>query len=140
MFVCSLLLTMFPHISIYIRIVVCMDATIQHTHIDINIMRILVIYRISQLSSELCKNENYTDISSYQIYLIELHENILKYYRFNLFKEIPLDFSHSLQITLESPASPFDNFLVWIDKCGHYPCLQFILLQWVLFISCLTPP
>ena len=42
--------------------------------------------------SELCKNENNTDISLYPIYLPKLHENILKYNRLNLFKEINIGF------------------------------------------------
>ena len=41
-------------------------------------------------------------------YLSKLHENILKYYRSNLFKEITINFNHDLQITSESPAS-FSN-------------------------------
>ena len=50
-------------------------------------------------SSKLHKNENTTDITLYQIYLIKLHENILKYYRFNLFKQIAIGFNHGLQTT-----------------------------------------
>ena len=38
-----------------------------------------------KLSSKLRRNENNTDISLYQIYLPKLYENILKYYKLNLF-------------------------------------------------------
>ena len=31
------------------------------------------------------------DISFYQVHLQKLHENILKYYRLNLFKEMTID-------------------------------------------------
>ena len=64
--------------------------------------------------SELCKNEN---ISRYQIYLPKLHENILN--TINLFKEITIGFSHSFQMTLESPASLLDGLFVWISKCCY---------------------
>ena len=43
-----------------------------------------------KLSSKLRKNENNIDISLYQIRLPKVHENILKYYRLNLFKQISL--------------------------------------------------
>ena len=43
---------------------------------------------MSKLSTTLRKNENNTDVLLYQIYFPKLHENILKYYRLNLFKEI----------------------------------------------------
>ena len=56
---------------------------------------------IGKFLSKLCKTENNTNISLYPIYLPKLHENILKYYRFNLFKEIAIDFNHSLYMTLE---------------------------------------
>ena len=39
---------------------------------------------MGKLSSELCKNENNTDIS---LYLPELHDDIFKYYRLNLLKK-----------------------------------------------------
>ena len=67
---------------------------------------------MGKLLSKLCKNENNTDISLYLIYLPKLHENILKYYRLNLFKESIIDFNHSLQTTLESPANLSDCLLV----------------------------
>ena len=35
---------------------------------------------MDKLLSKLCKKENSTDISLYQIYLPKLYENILKYY------------------------------------------------------------
>ena len=41
--------------------------------------------------------ENNIDISLYQIYLPKLHENILKFYRLNLFKEIVIGSNHGLQ-------------------------------------------
>ena len=50
----------------------------------------------------------------------------MKLYRIHLFKVISINFSHSLQTTLESPASLSDGLLVQICKCGLYPCLQFI--------------
>ena len=39
------------------------------------------------------------------IYLRKLQEDILKYYRLDLFKEIPIDFDYNLQTTAEFPAS-----------------------------------
>ena len=62
--------------------------------------------------SKLCKNENNIDISLYQIYLPKWHENIMKYYRLNSFKEITIGFNHSLQMTSESPASLSNGLLV----------------------------
>ena len=61
-----------------------------------------------KLSSDVCKNENNFDISLYQIYQPKSQENILKYYRLNLFKENIIEFNDSHQITLESPARFFD--------------------------------
>ena len=43
-----------------------------------------------KLLTKLHKNENDFDISLYQIYLPKLHENILKNYSFNGFKEITI--------------------------------------------------
>ena len=43
-----------------------------------------------KLSSKLCKNENHSDISLYQVHLPKLHENILKYDRLNLYKVIAI--------------------------------------------------
>ena len=60
---------------------------------------------MGKLLSKLHKNENKTDNSLYQIYLLNLQKNILKYYRLNLFKEIAIGFNHSFQMTLEHPAS-----------------------------------
>ena len=54
--------------------------------------------------SKLCRNENNTDISLYQIY-----ENILKYYKSNSFKEISISFNHYSQMILESPINPFQR-------------------------------
>ena len=67
---------------------------------------------MSKLSSKLCKNVNNTDISLYQIYLLKLHENILKYLRLNLLKEISIGFNHRFQMTLEYPANLSDCFFV----------------------------
>ena len=67
---------------------------------------------MGKLSSKLHRNENNTDISFYQIYLPKLYESILKYYRLNLFKEIPIGFNHSPQITLKSPTGLFRGLLV----------------------------
>ena len=75
------------------------------------------------LSSKLRKNENNIDMSLYQTYLAKLHENILKYNRLNLFKEITIGFNHSFQMTLESSESLSDGLF---GKCCCYPCLQFI--------------
>ena len=60
---------------------------------------------MDKLSTKL--NKNKTDIAPYQMHLPKLHEN-----RLNLFKEIAIDFNHSLQTTLESPASLSDILLV----------------------------
>ena len=49
---------------------------------------------MGKLSSKLRKNENITVISFYQIYLPKLHENILKCYGLNSFKEIVIGFNH----------------------------------------------
>ena len=51
---------------------------------------------MGKLPSKLCKNENNTDILIYQLYLPKLHENIVKYYKLNLFREIPIGFNYSL--------------------------------------------
>ena len=67
---------------------------------------------MAKLSSKLWKNENNTDISLYRIYLPKLHENILKYYRLNLFKEIAIGFNHSCQTTLVSATSFSDSLFV----------------------------
>ena len=48
--------------------------------------------------SQLCKYENNTDISLYQLYLTKLHENIFKYYRLHFFKEIAIGFNKGLQL------------------------------------------
>ena len=55
---------------------------------------------MGKLKSKLCKSENDMDILLYWIYLPKLHENILKYYRLNLFKEIVLGINHGHQMTL----------------------------------------
>ena len=60
---------------------------------------------------KLYKNENNTDISLYHVYILKLHENILKYHRLDLFKEIT-DFNHSLLMTLKSPVNLFYSFLI----------------------------
>ena len=75
---------------------------------------------------KLRKNKNNSAI--YQIYLPKLHENILKYNRLNVFKEIGIGigFNHCLQMTLEFPVSLFDGLLVLNGKCCYYSCLQFI--------------
>ena len=53
-----------------------------------------------------------TDISLFRIYLPKLQGNIMKYFRFNLFKEIAIGFEHGLQSTSEYPASLFDGLPV----------------------------
>ena len=60
---------------------------------------------MGQLSCKLLKNKNNTGISLNQTYLPKLEENILKYYRLKLFKEIAIISYHSLHTTLESPDS-----------------------------------
>ena len=60
---------------------------------------------MDQLSSKSHKKENKTDILLYQIYLPKLHENIWKYYRLNLFKDIVTTFNYNLQETSKSPAN-----------------------------------
>ena len=72
-----------------------------------------------KLLFKLYKNENNTDISLYLIHLQKLQENILKYSRLNLFKEITIGF----QMILESLAYLSDSLL---GKCCNYPRLQFL--------------
>ena len=67
---------------------------------------------MSELSSKLRKNENNIDMSLYQTYLAKLHENILKYNRLNLFKEIAIVFNLDRQTISESPTSPSNCLLV----------------------------
>ena len=67
---------------------------------------------MSKLSSKSCKNKNNTYITLCQIYLLKLHENIQKYYRLNLFKEISIGCQHEHQTTSESPASLSDGLHV----------------------------
>ena len=67
---------------------------------------------MGELLSKLRKKEHNTDTSIYQIYLPKLHESIMKYYRFNLFKEIAIGFSYGLETSSESPASISDDLLV----------------------------
>ena len=67
---------------------------------------------MSDLSSKWHKNENNTDNLLYQIYLPKLNENILKYSRLNLLKEIAIGFNHGLPTTLKSPASLPGGFFV----------------------------
>ena len=57
------------------------------------------------------KNENNTDISLYQIYLPNLQENILKYYWFNLFKEIFISFNYGFETISKSS--------VRLSDCPH---------------------
>ena len=64
---------------------------------------------MDKLPSKFYKNENNTDISLYQLYLSKLNENILKYERWNLFKEINISFNHWLQMILEFSESLSDN-------------------------------
>ena len=67
---------------------------------------------MGKLSSELCENENNTDTSFYPLYLPKLHKDILKYFRLNLVKEIPIGFNHGFKMTLESSSSFFNSLLV----------------------------
>ena len=55
----------------------------------------------------------------------KLHENILRYYRWNLFKEIEIAFNYGVQTTSESAPSFSFGVLLKIDKCFRYPCFQF---------------
>ena len=64
------------------------------------------------MESKFDKHENNTDIPFCQIYLPKLLENILKYERLNIFKEIPINFNHNLQMTLESPIRLSNGLLV----------------------------
>ena len=52
--------------------------------------------------------------------------NILKYYRFNWFKEFAIGFNNGIQTKLEFPVNFSGGLLVWIGKCYCYPCLRFI--------------
>ena len=70
----------------------------------------LLIY--IELWSKIHKNENDTHIPLYQIYLPKLHENKLKHYRLNLFKEIAIGLNNGLLTTSESFASLSDGLLV----------------------------
>ena len=79
---------------------------------------------MSKLLSKLHKNQNSTDTSLYQIYLPKLHEDTLKYYRLDLFKEIAIFFNDSLQMSLESPTSISNDLLVEIGKCYCYQVAQ----------------
>ena len=65
-----------------------------------------------RLSFKWSRNENNTNILLYQIYLWKLHENILKYYRLNLFKEFAIGFNHGFHTTQESPTHLSDGFLI----------------------------
>ena len=87
---------------------------------------------MGQLSSKLYKNKNNTDISLYEMYKPKLHDNILKYYRLNLFKEIAIVFNHSLQVTLESPA----NFSDSLNAAVILVFSSSSVLHGVLFVSC----
>ena len=60
---------------------------------------------MGKLSPKLRKNENNI------ISLIRLHENILKYFLLDLFKELAIRFSHVFQTTSQSPVSLFDGLL-----------------------------
>ena len=62
---------------------------------------------MGKLSSEWRKNN--TDISLSPIYLPKLHENILKNYGVNLFKEISIDSNYGLLTNSETPASFSDG-------------------------------
>ena len=62
-----------------------------------------------KLSSKLRGNENNSDILIYQLYLLKLHENVLKYYRLDLFEEITIG---DLQMTSESPSRFSGGFLI----------------------------
>ena len=67
----------------------------------------LYIYILSVMSKEpskLRKNHNNTDVSLYQIYLLKLQKNILKYNRLNLLQEITIGFNRAFQMASESLA------------------------------------
>ena len=55
---------------------------------------------------KLCRNENKIDISLYQMYL---HENVFKYHRLKLFKEITIGFNHRF---MTFQLSPYLNVLM----------------------------
>ena len=67
---------------------------------------------MGQLLSKSRQIETNDSISLYQIYLPKLHENILKYSRLNLFKEITTGYNHVFQMTLGSPARISSGLLV----------------------------
>ena len=91
---------------------------------------------MSKLSSKSCKIQNDTDISLYQIYLPKLLENILKFYRLDLFKEIAICFNHGHQTTSESPESISDGLLVNIGKWCLYLCFHFVPgVAWSFFLG-----
>ena len=70
-------------------------------------LRVCVQVVIGKLSSQLCKNEN-NNISLSPIYLLKLHDNILKYNKLYSFKEIAI----GPQRTSEYLASLSDSLLV----------------------------
>ena len=57
---------------------------------------------MDKLLYKLHKNENNADILLYQVYLPKLHENISKYCKSNLFKEIAISFNHGLLNLLQA--------------------------------------
>ena len=63
----------------------------------------LFLYIQGKLLSKLYKMKKSSDILICQVYLPKLHENVLKYYRLNLFKEIAISYNHGLKMTSESP-------------------------------------
>ena len=96
---------------------------------------------IGKFLSKLCKNENNTNISLYQIYLPKLQENILKYYRFNLFKEIAIDFNHGIG-TIQNllQAFPTASLFKLLNAAVILPFSSFLVLQRVWEVPCSTTP
>ena len=67
---------------------------------------------IGNLFTLLHKNEYNIDISLYLVYLLNLCENIFKYYGLYLSTEIAIGNNHGLLKTLKSLASFSDSLLV----------------------------
>ena len=83
------------------------------------------------------KNENNPCISLDQIYLPKFHENILKYYKLDLFKEIAIGFNH---MTSESPASLSDSLFRFVHSAVILAFGSYLVLCVVLLVSHLTMP
>ena len=80
-------------------------------------------------SSKLRENENNFDISLYPLDLSKLHENILKYYRLNLFKEISKASYESPQIFATVSSFKLVNAAYFYFICGVARILVDFLLD-----------